>query len=155
VWRTPVTILPSDLVWSHDGRYLAVVSPKKIVVLDRNGRVRRTVTTLGEGFVDAAFQPGTHQLALSLRAGPRSQIRVVDVDRPGRARLLFAGPGTFGDFAWSPDGRWLLLSWPTADQWLFLRGSHVHAVANIKEQFPRADDRPPSLELAGRWCCSR
>jgi dipeptidyl aminopeptidase/acylaminoacyl peptidase len=154
VWRTPVAILPSDLTWSHDGRYLAVVSRKKIVVLDRNGRVHRTVTTLGEGFVDAAFEPGTHQLALSLRNAPRSEVRLVDVDRPGRARLVFAGPGTFGDFSWSPDGSWLVLTWPTADQWLFLRGSHVHAVANIKEQFPRADDRPPSLELAGRWCCT-
>jgi hypothetical protein len=154
VWRTPVGILPSDLIWSQDGRYLAVVSSKRIVVLDRNGRVHRTVTTLGEGFVDAAFEPGTHELALSLRKAPRSEIRIVDVDHPGRARLLFAGPGTFGDFSWSPDGRWLVLTWPTADQWLFIRGSRVHAVANIKEQFPRADDRPPSLELAGRWCCT-
>jgi WD40-like Beta Propeller Repeat len=155
VWRTPVTVVPRDLTWSQDGRYLAVVSPKKIVVLDRNGQVRRTVTTLGEGFLDAAFEPGTHELALSLRTAPRSEIRLVDIDHPGRARLLFAGPGTFGDFTWSPDGRWLLLTWPTADQWLFLRGSHVHAVANIAEQFPRADDRRPSLQLAGRWCCSR
>jgi hypothetical protein len=154
VWRTPVTILPSDLTWSQDGRYIAVLSPKKIIVLDRSGRVHRTVTTLGEGFVGAAFKPGTHELALSLRTAPRSEVRLVDVDHPGHARLLFAGPGTFGDLAWSPDGRWLLLTWPTADQWLFLRGSHVHAVANIAEQFPRADDRPPSLQLAGRWCCS-
>ncbi len=155
VWRAPITILPSDLVWSEDGRYLAVVSSKKIVVLDRAGRVHRTVTTLGQTFVTAAFEPGTHKLALSQRTAGRSEIRLVDVDHPGRARLLFAGPGTFGDFAWSQDGTWLLLTWPTADQWLFLRGSHAHAVANIGEQFPRADDRPPSLELAGRWCCSR
>jgi Tol biopolymer transport system component len=143
------------LTWSEDGRYLAVVSTKKIVVLDASGRVHRTVTTLGDELVDAAFEPRTHKLAVSMRAGPRSELRLVDVDHPGRARLLFAGPGTFGDFAWSPDGRWLVLTWPTADQWLFLRGAHVHAVANIREQFPRDDDRPPSLELAGRWCCAR
>ncbi len=154
VWRAPISVLPHDLTWSRDGRYLAVIASKRIVVLDRNGHLRRSVTTLSEGFVDAAFQPATHQLALSLHTQQGSEVRIVDVDHPGRARLLFAGPGTFGDFAWSPDGRWLLLSWPTADQWLFLRGSHVHAVANIKEQFPRDDDRPPSLQLAGRWCCS-
>jgi hypothetical protein len=151
VWRAPVAVLPSDLAWSQDGRYLAVVSPRKIVVLDGAGRVRRTVTTLGDRFVDAAFEPGSHLLSLSLRSGQRSEVRVVDVDHPGRSRLLFAGPGTFGDFAWSSDGRWLVLDWPTADQWLFLRGSHVRAVANIREQFPRPDDRPPSLQLAGRW----
>lgn len=153
VWRAPISILPHGLAWSHDGRYLSVVASKRIVVLDRNGRVHRTVTTLGERFVDVAFEPGTHRLALSLRTTQGSEVRVVDVDHPGRARLLFAGPGTFGDFAWSPDGRWLLLAWPSADQWLFLRGSHVHAVANIREQFPRNDDRPPTLQLAGRWCC--
>ena len=155
VWRAPVTVLPSGLTWSEDGRYLAVASSKKIVVLDARGHVHRTVTTLGEGFVDAAFEPGTHRLALSLRTTQGSEIRIVDVDHVGRARLLFAGPGTFGDFAWSPDGRWLLVNWPTADQWLFLRGSRVHAVGNIREQFPRSDDRPPSLQLAGRWCCTR
>ena len=155
VWRAPVAVLPHDLTWSQDGRYLAVTSSKTIIVLDRGGRVRRTVTTLGEGFVDAAFEPGMHRLAFSLRTPQDSELRLVDVDHPGRGRLLFAGPGTFGDFAWSPDGRWLLLAWPTADQWLFLRGSHVHAVANIREQFPRSDDRPSMLLLGGRWCCTR
>jgi hypothetical protein len=155
VWRTAIGVLPSDLVWSTDGRYLAVTSGHKVIVLDQTGRVHRTVTDLGDLFVDAAFQPGTHHLALSMRTSQGSEVRLVDVDRPGHARLLFAGPGTFGDFAWSPDGRWLLLAWPTADQWLFLHGSRVHAVANIKQQFPRHDHLGPNLQLDGRWCCAR
>jgi len=85
--------------------------------------------------------------------GHSSGVGLVDIDRPGRARLLFAGPGVFGDIAWAPDGSWLLVAWPTADQWLFLHGSRVRAVANIEQQFPRADDVAPKLELAGRWCC--
>jgi hypothetical protein len=155
VWRAPISVLPSDLVWSSDGRYLAVTSSHKVIVLTQQGRVHRTVTTLGEGFVDAAFQPRTHRLALSIRTPTGSEVRVVDVDRPGHARTLFAGPGTFGDFVWSPDGRWLLLAWPTADQWLFLHGSRVHAVGNIKEQFPRGDHLGPVLQLDQRWCCTR
>jgi WD40 repeat protein len=155
VWRAPVDVVPTDLGWSADGRYLAVTSRHRVVVLTAEGRVHRTVTTLGDGFVDAAFQPGTHRLALSIRTRTGSEVRVVDVDRPGRARTLFAGPGRFGDFAWSPDGRWLLLAWPTADQWLFLHGSRVHAVGNIKEQFPRSDHRGPVLKLDRRWCCAR
>lgn len=154
VWRAPITVLPSDLTWSTDGRYLAVTSSHEVVVLDARGKVHRTVTALGEGFADAAFQPRSHMLAVSLRTPRGGEIRVVDVDRPGHARLLFAGPGTFGDIVWSPDGRWLLLAWPTADQWLFLHGSRVHAVANIKEQFPRADHLGPMLQLDGRWCCA-
>jgi carboxylate-amine ligase len=105
--------------------------------------------------MDLAFQPSTHRLALSLRTAASSEVRVVDVDRPGHARLLFAGPGAFGDIAWSPDGRWLLVGWPTADQWLFLRGSRVHAVSNIREQFPRHDQKAPLLEFDSRWCCTR
>jgi dipeptidyl aminopeptidase/acylaminoacyl peptidase len=155
VWRAPITVLPSDLVWSTDGRYLAITSGHKVIVLDQSGRVHRTVTALGDLFVDAAFQPRTHHLALSMRTAQGSEVRLVDIDRPGRARLLFAGPGTFGDFAWSPDGRWLLLAWPTADQWLFLHGARVRAVANIKQQFPRHDHLGPMLQLDGRWCCAR
>jgi hypothetical protein len=52
---------------------------------------------------------------------------------------------------WSPDGTTLLVDWPTANQWVFLHGSKVHAVANIREEFPRADDVPPRLLVAGRW----
>jgi dipeptidyl aminopeptidase/acylaminoacyl peptidase len=155
IWRAPIDVSPSDLVWSTDGRYLAVTSSHKVVVLTQQGRVHRTVTTLGERFLDAAFQPRKHRLALSIRTKTGSEVRVIDVDRPGRARTLFAGPGTFGDFVWSPDGRWLLVAWPTADQWLFLRGSRVHAVGNIKEQFPRRDHRGPLLQFDQRWCCSR
>jgi hypothetical protein len=153
VWRAPITVLPTDLAWSTDGRYLAVTSAHKVLVLTQTGRVHRTVTTLGDGFVHTAFQPKTHRLALSLRTPTGSEVRVVDVDRPGRARTVFAGPGTFGSIVWSPDGRWLLVGWPTADQWLFLHGSRVHAVGNIREQFPRRDHKAPVLQFDGRWCC--
>jgi hypothetical protein len=30
----------------------------------------------------------------------------------------------------------------------------VHAVGNIAQEFPRHDKLGPSLEIAGRWCCS-
>jgi hypothetical protein len=155
VWRAPIAFVPTSLAWSSDGHYLAVVSSRKVTVLTQTGHVRRTVTTLGERFADAAFQPATHRLALSVRTATGSAVRLVDIDRPGHAQALFSGPGTFGDFVWSPDGRWLLVGWPTADQWLFLHGSRVHAVANIKEQFPRRDHHGPSLQFDQRWCCTR
>jgi hypothetical protein len=154
VWRAPIRVLPFDLEWSSDGRYLAVFSAKRVVVLDASGRVRRDVSMLGAELLQGAFAPGSHRFAVAVRLLNRSEVRVVDVDHPGRARLLFAGPGDFGDVAWSPDAKWLLVAWPTANQWLFLHGAHVRAVANIEEQFPRADHLGPMLELAGRWCCS-
>ena len=36
-------------------------------------------------------------------------------------RVVFRGTGEFRDVARSPDGRWLLVTWPTADQWVFVR----------------------------------
>jgi dipeptidyl aminopeptidase/acylaminoacyl peptidase len=154
VWRAPIRITPAALEWSTDGRYLAVRSQQRVIVLDAAGHVHRTVSSLSNELTAMAFRPGTHLLAVSLRLQRRSEVRLVDVDHPGRARLLFAGPGVFGDIAWSPVGGTLLVAWPTADQWLFLHGSRVQAVANIEQQFPRADHVGPMLELAGRWCCS-
>jgi hypothetical protein len=155
VWRAPISVLPSALDWSTDGRYLAVVSAGKIVVLDRRGRVHRTISMLGAELRQATFEPTTHHLAVVVRAAGRSEVRIVDVDHPGRARLLFAGPGTFGDVEWSPTGAWLLVNWPDANQWVFIKGKQVRAVANIRQQFARADGLGPLLELSGRWCCAK
>jgi hypothetical protein len=154
VWRAPIDVIPSALQWSDDGRFLAVTATPKSIVLDATGHVRRTVSMLGAELLQAAFRPHTHALAVSLRFPQRSQVRLVDVDHPGKASLLFAGPGAFGDLAWSPNGRWLLLNWPSANQWLFVSGAHVHAVGNIAQEFPRHDKLGPTLQIAGRWCCS-
>jgi hypothetical protein len=153
IWRAPLRLLPAGLSWSTDGQLLAVRADKRIVVLGANGRTRRVISTLGSHFAGLAFEPGTHKLAVTLRLAGRSEVRLFDIDHPGRARLLFAGPGVFGDIVWSPDDRWLLVAWPTADQWVFLHGSRVRAVSNIRAQFPRADHRGPRLAVDQRWCC--
>ena len=52
-------------------------------------------------------------------------------------RVLFRTTGTLRQVVPSPNGRWLLVTWPQADQWLFIgtRGRpRVTAVANIAEQ---------------------
>jgi hypothetical protein len=152
LWRHPIRVLPTALVWSKDGRVLAVVSAQRLLALGPGGRLRATVP-LGGFPVAAVFRPRSHVLALSLRLNGRSQVRTVDVDRR-TSRLLFAGPGAFGDLAWSPQQGWLLVSWPTANQWVFVHGSRVKAVANIRHQFPRADHLGPMLEVTDRWCCS-
>ena len=148
VWRRALPA--SGLAWSSDGRYLAVLSNGRVVVLSgRDGKPVRTVSMLGARVTAAAFAPGSHRLAVSVEQSGRSQLHVVDLDRPGHGKLVLAGPGRFGDLAWSPGGGWLLVSWPAADQWVFLHGSAAHAVGNIRAQFPGA------AELSGRWCCSR
>ena len=154
VWRAPVHFLTASLDWSSDGRRLAVASDRRIDVLDSHGRLVRTISMLGAELGQATFRPGSHRLAVTVRLGGHSEVKLVDVDRPGRSKLLFAGPGAFGDLAWSPGGGWLLVDWSTANQWVFLHGSHVQAVGNIREQFSQGDRFSPPLELSGRWCCS-
>lgn len=150
LWRTPVPAY-GRLAWSSDGRRLALVAPSRVIVLAANGKRVRFVSTLTGQLLGAAFQPGTHDLAVQARfervGSRRSEVKLVDVDHPGRARLLFAGPGVFGDIAWSPNGKWLLVDWPTANQWVFLHSGHAHAVANVESQFGRM------LQLTNGWCC--
>jgi dipeptidyl aminopeptidase/acylaminoacyl peptidase len=153
VWRTPVGRRPTKLAWSPDGRLLAVVAPGGVTLLGANGRVTRRFSMPDATFRDAAFRPRTHDLALSVRQGQQSRLVLVDAG-DGATRVLFAGPGRFGDFAWSPNGYWLLVDWPTANQWLFLHGSQVRAVANIERQFPQPDRAGPGLRLDDRWCCA-
>src|SRR5262249_28439910 len=143
VWRRRVDVAPFALAWSGDGRRLAVVGRRGIQILDGAGHPRRRLTPTGR-VGGAAFEPGTHGLAVDLRLPRGSEVRLLGVE--GRSsRVLFAGAGAFGDIAWSPNGRWLLVDWRTANQWLFLRGARVRAVANIAEQFPRPDDGQPQL----------
>ena len=150
-WRRQADLQPLSLEWSDDGRLLAVTSASRVVVLGADGRLVRTIGSLGATLVTSAFRPRSHQLAVSVRLPSRSEVKLVDIDHPGQARLRFAGPGTFGDVVWSPDGTTLLVDWPTANQWVFLRGAKVHAVGNISEEFPRGDDVRPRLLVAGRW----
>jgi hypothetical protein len=63
-------------------------------------------------------------------------------------RVVFRGTGVFDQVTRSPDGRWLLVSWPTANQWVFLRlhPRKIVGVARIAQQFGR------DARIAG-WCC--
>jgi len=141
--------------WSTDGRRLLVSSPHRLDVLGANGRTFSTLR-FRENVLGAAFAPGSHALAVHLRAGEgeraASEVRLVGA---GASRRLFAATGAFGDIAWSPNGQWLLVAWPSANQWLFIpraRG-RLRAVGNISAQFPPRGDVRPMLLVAGRWCC--
>jgi hypothetical protein len=142
-------------------------------VLDSTGHeLLRRPLPAGASAVAAAFAPSGHQFAL-IRRLPRagsdevvllsadaSYARVGGPGPPGRdlgnERLLFRGAGRFGELAWSPDGRWLGISWPSADQWLFVRPGaqpRVRAASDIARQFdPAARGAGPAPAIAG-WCC--
>jgi len=110
--------------------------------------------------LDAAISPGGGSAAALLDAGSGARARaevIVYGLRSGSEHVLFRTPGRLGELAWSPDGRRLLISWPQADQWIFVPAgarSRVKAVAGISAAFAPggAGARFPSIE---GWCCQR
>ena len=74
--------------------------------------------------------------------------------RGGRRRSAHGSSAT-GDFAEpvrSPDGRWLAVGWPEADQLVFVRaagGRQIRAVSNVSSQF-----RSRSFPTISGWCCA-
>jgi hypothetical protein len=131
--------------WSSGGRVL-VATARGVSVLDDVGRVTRTIAA-GQGavLVHAAFAPGGERIAIVRRRGPVSELVFANA-RGGGERLRFAGSGTLGDVVWSPDGKWVLVGWPDADQFLFLPASgrrDLQAATGVAREFdPRARSVP-------------
>ena len=149
--RRRLEALPRALIWSQDGQRLAVLLPHAVAVLDRDGR-RLETRALAGTTVTAAFAPGSHELAIVLDSS-RSRVETVDVDRPGvPPQELFGGAGRFGGLAWAPDGRWLLVAWSTADQWVFVRAHGTQRIAAVSSIGPQFDPGGAFPALAG-WCC--
>jgi WD40-like Beta Propeller Repeat len=144
LWRSAPFPKPRLLQWSSDGRRLALVTADKLVVFSGEHPTVRYV----RGVSAVAFAPGSHRLAV-VQGG---RLLLFDADRlTAPPQRIFSGAGRFGDVAWSPDGRWLVISWPSADQLLFIRSTGVRrllAFSNVTEQFGgRGFPR-----LRG-WCC--
>jgi dipeptidyl aminopeptidase/acylaminoacyl peptidase len=148
LWRRHTTGI-EGLTWSDDGQRLLVAAGLP-TILDADGR---TIATLSRHSVlPAAFAPRSHALALVTTANGQSTVSVYSGSRYERRRLVFAGANGFGGLAWSPDGRWLLIDWRTADQWIFIRFPAVRriVVRNIGNTFDSGPEH--YAELAG-WCC--
>jgi hypothetical protein len=135
-----------QLAWSADGRKLVVRRADRVDVLTRDGSLFTGFRPDGSRVTASALRARTHESTHALARAGESEIVHIG-ERGGR---LFAGTGRFSELAWSPDGRWLLVGWPTADQWVFVRadGRRIRAVANVSAQlrtrtFPRVEG----------WCC--
>ncbi len=146
-----------QLSWSGDGRRLLAVSPRALSVIDPTGNKAGDIALPpGATATEARFAPRGGRIAMVRRRRGASEL--VMVAATGRQRLLFAGAGRLGGVTWSPDGRWLLVSWPAADEFLFVRTEgppRVQAVARIARDFdPRAGAGAAAPTPAG-WCCAR
>ena len=155
LWRRArVGQRPTGLAWSSDGRRLIAVAPKPLVVYDSRGAIPYELGPGAAPVSAAALAPSGRSLVFAQQAGRRAQVWVVPRIRPdgNAARRLFAGTATFDQLSWTPEGRWVVVAWPAADQWVFVRanGAGIRAVANVSEQF-----RSRSFPRIEGWCCAR
>jgi hypothetical protein len=146
--------VPAKLEWVSGGTVLLALSPRSLRILRPDGSLVRRIA-LPPGPHSLAVAPHSQSFAVTRRFGTdRSELVVFDAAHPFRApRRLFAATGMFTGVEWSPDGRWLLLAWPDADQWLFVGTGPRHKVlpvARVAEQFSQSGVFP-SL---GDWCCA-
>jgi hypothetical protein len=146
---------------------IAYISAGALRVVGGDGKGDRLLDR-GAAARAPAWRPGrAHALAYVRRDGT---VRVVDVDtravldraapatllpspRPaGEIARLVGKAGRFAPPVASPDGRWLAVGWPDADQLLFVRtaagGRRVRAVSNVASQF-----RSRSFPAISGWCC--
>ena len=159
LWRSAPLGAPIRLAWSADGQRLLAATRRQVTVFDGSGRPRGAqAMPAGFALQDAEWAPSGQEVAIVRRspAAGRSEVLLLDAARGLRGRVLFTGPGRFGALAWSPRGERLLIGWPDADQWLFLRPhgrGALTAVANIARQFTPGATSPPSPGSV-LWCCA-
>jgi hypothetical protein len=147
LWRRRAGGRVAGLEWSTDGRRLLVRGGDFADVLTRAGRPF-TGFVPEEGRIHAAaFRPGSHAVAYAHER--RGQTQVLVDGEPGGS--VFSGPGRIDQLAWSPDGRWLLLGWRAADQWVFVRPGtrSVEAASDVSGQF-----RSTTFPTVAGWCCA-
>jgi hypothetical protein len=113
------------------------------------------------------WEPGRgHRLAYARRDG---SVRMVDVDSgavldadapealvdrsaPRRVELRTLGGATLGRAVGSPDGRWVAVGWPEADQFVFFRAEgqrQIRAISDVSAQF-----RSRTFPRISGWCCA-
>jgi dipeptidyl aminopeptidase/acylaminoacyl peptidase len=143
------------LAWSSDGSRLLALGSHEALIYDARGTLVRQVSS-GSPIRDGAVSPDGRMLAL-VRGGVSDQVTIgpLTATKSQPERVLLAGEG-LRNLAWSPDGNWLLVSWPVADQWAFVRvvgRPRIVAASRISQQFSsRAAPRGfPRLE---GWCCT-
>jgi len=162
-----------DVTFSPHGLFIAGTRANQLVALDPQGNVRWTlarpsprypawtgsrtdtrITYLSRGRPRMVAGDGTGDHAVPGRRVPTPE--TATIHRQGAQsevlagrRTVFRGTGVFDNVLVSPDHRWLLISWPTANQWVFvrLRPRRIVGVARIAQQFGR------NAKLQA-WCCA-
>jgi hypothetical protein len=153
LWSADPGAEPEQLVWAPDGGVLLVVTAGgRHPVYRRDGRAGRPLESpTGWDVLDAAFAPGTRQLAYSAHLAEDDRGAVF----LGATRLQTV-EGRLEDVVFSPNGNWLVTGWPEADQLLFLRlpgVSRIVAVSDVRREFDPGSMGATTFPRVVEWCC--
>lgn len=152
IWTRP-TRDALELNWSSDGDRLAIITRRGALVLAGSGHTTAGVIVGQAGPVlGGSLSPSGRALALIRHDGV--VVARLGSGRPAVSSVL-SGAGV-RQVAWSPNGRWLLASWPAADQWVFVAVGHrprLEAVSRIAHQFAQGPHAAGFPRLDG-WCCT-
>ncbi len=126
-WRTqPYTERVRSLEWSADGERLLVVAGDFATIQDDQGGtfLKGPIAT---GVEHAAISPDGNEVAIVSSGQRGTQLSLYSDAAPARAPLLERQAATprraSSAPVFSPDGEWILLPWPDADQWLFVNAA--------------------------------
>lgn len=154
-WRTERLPAPAGVVWSSDGEKVFVLSDRQLRVFEAPSKLAAALR-LPSGTVGTAIaaRPGSAEVAFSVFS-PATGVGTLYVSDGEEMRVVFAGAGRLDDPTWSPDGRYLLVGWPGADQWVAVPAAPKQALVTMGEitsRFaPEGGDGafPQILD----WCC--
>jgi hypothetical protein len=99
----------------------------------------------GSRAVAAGWLPSSRSLALLRTRAGASEVVLVHARGARHARRLLAVPGRLAGMLVSPDGGWLLMTAPEADQWLLVRtgaGGRIATRSDVARQFDPAARSP-------------
>jgi hypothetical protein len=154
IWTRPASGA-HKLAWSADGTRLLILSRHSARVLTGTGKTVASIANRPGPLLDGSLSPNGRTIAL-VRGGATPGVAVAHLG-PSRPRLttVLPGPG-MQQVLWSPNGRWLLISWPDADQWAFVAVAgqpRIAATSRIAQQFQRGSHPNGFPQLDG-WCCT-
>ncbi len=162
--RLARNVAPTAPLWLQDD----LAATHVLAYLDRQGRPN--VVDADRGAPLKPFVARDHVRELSDRwvvsGDPWRAARIhrghgrsrVILDRGADRDVLFSASGRLTGPTWSPDGRWLLVGWPAADQWLFIdadRPRHVIPIDRISEQFDPGGNGAGRFPRPSGWLLPR
>jgi hypothetical protein len=158
------------LGWAAKGSRLLEASPRSLRVRHLSASKLVDELALGEPeevrlpaaatVQTATFSPDGETIAALLHvrgsgARPAHSDVVLSDPAASSSRRLFSVSGRLSGLTWSPAGDRLLVSWPDADQWLFIPvdgRSRIRAIGGISAEFAPGEGGTGFPRIDG-WCC--